>query len=43
MAVAGEDHVCPDDLYEVELDYLKQKIDAGGDCIITQVVVNSNH
>lgn len=37
MYFEGEEYVCSDELYEVELDYLKQKIDAGGDCIITQV------
>eukprot|EP00816_Leptocylindrus_hargravesii_P001635 CAMPEP_0196802724 /NCGR_PEP_ID=MMETSP1362-20130617/2296_1 /TAXON_ID=163516 /ORGANISM="Leptocylindrus danicus, Strain CCMP1856" /LENGTH=444 /DNA_ID=CAMNT_0042174101 /DNA_START=6 /DNA_END=1340 /DNA_ORIENTATION=+ len=34
---SGECFVCKDEDYEKEMDYLKQKIEAGGDYIITQM------
>lgn len=35
----GELFVCRDEDFEREMDYLKKKIDAGADLIITQVSV----
>ena len=31
------EHVCSDEKMKIEIDYLKQKVDAGGDAIITQL------
>ena len=37
VVMDGVEYVCSDDDFEIELVYLKQKQDAGGDAIITQL------